>query len=357
MTCIFVSYSRRDARWVQEGDYGLIPWLQRSLKRRNVELWYDHALKELPGEDYRERITQEISRSQLAILLVSQEFLNSDFIRDFEIPLIRSMLDRNQLKVVPILVGNTVWEAEDELRWITDRQMLPSEAIPLVEFIGDPARWQAVQAQILRAILNRLSRPDVERQDFRTAQTSFPPRSQTRVSVELAIAPRARPPSEIGAVVAEEDRYLVLSADSEIWETKDDAEVIIAEFGDAVALEPGTVIARGSNPIHFLAVVHDLDQTPTCREEWVTKALEQIVREVNARDIRSVALPLLGGVHGSLSAAQFAAALCSALKQATREPSLRIWLLLESSDAHKVIEYLEMNLPGCRHVGQDFRST
>ena len=101
-------------------------------------LWYDHALKELPGEDYRERITQEISRSKIAILLVSQEFLNSDFIREFEIPLIKSMLDRNQLKVVPILVGNTVWEAEDELRWITDRQMLPSEAIPLVEFIGIP---------------------------------------------------------------------------------------------------------------------------------------------------------------------------------------------------------------------------
>ena len=162
---------------------------------------------------------------------------------------------------------------------------------------------------------------------------AFPTRSQTRVSVELAIATHARPPSEIGAVVAEEDRYLVFDADPEACETKDDAESIIREFCGAVALEPGTVIARGSNPIHFLAVVHDLDQTPTCREEWVAKALEQIIREVNAHDIRSLAVPLLGGVHGSLSTAQFAAALCSALKQAKRDPSLRIWLLLENSDA------------------------
>jgi hypothetical protein len=321
-----------------------------------VELWYDHALKELPGEDYRERIAEEISRSQIAILLVSQEFLNSDFIRDFEIPLIRSMLDRNKLKLVPILVGSTVWETEDELRWITDRQMLPSEAIPLIEYLGDPARWQAVQAQILRAILNRLPRPNAEAHGSQTAEMAFPARPKPVVSVELAIAPQAGPPSDIGAVVAEEDRHLVLSAGSEIHEIKGDAASIIQEFCNADAAEPGTVLATGSNPIHFLAIVHDLDQTPTWREAWVAKALEKIFSEVKERDIRSLALPLLGGVHGSLSTAQFAVVLCSALKQAMPDELLRIWLLLGNSDAREVIDYLEENLPGCRCVDQNFRS-
>ena len=252
-----------------------------------------------------ERITQEISRSKIAILLVSQEFLNSDFIREFEIPLIKSMLDRNQLKVVPLLVGNTVWEAEDELRWITDRQMLPSEAIPLVEFIGDPARWQAVQAQILRAILNRLSRPAAERQDSRTTEGAFPTRSQTRVSVELAIATHARPPSEIGAVSCRGGSLPGIARGPRSMRNKGRCGEYHSRILRCSRPEPGTVIARGSNPIHFLAVVHDLDQTPTVREEWVAKALEQIIREVNARDIRSLAVPLLGGVHGSLSTTQF----------------------------------------------------
>ncbi len=357
MTCIFVSYSRRDARWVQEGEYGLIPWLQRSLKRRNVELWYDHALKKLPGEDYRQRIAEEISRSQMAILLISQEFLNSDFIRDFEIPLIRTMLDRNELKVVPILVGTTVWEVEDELRWIADRQMLPGAAIPLVDYIGDPARWQAVQAQILKAILNRLPHPEAEFQGSREAGRAFPARPKVGVSVELAIALHRTVPSDVDAVVAEEDRYLVLSADSEILEAEGDAANIVQEACNAEALEPGTVLVRGSNPIHFLAIVHDLDQSPTWREEWIAKALEKLFSEVKDRDIRSLALPLLGGVHGSFSTTQFAVALCSALKKAMPESLLRIWLLLENNDAREIIGYLEANLPGCRFVDHNSRSS
>ncbi len=162
MTNIFVSYSRKDALWVQEGEYGLIPWLKRSLKRKGVDLWHDHALKDLPGEDYKRRIDEEISRSQMAILLISQEFLNSDFIREFEIPAIKARLDIGELKIVPILVGHTVWDLEVELRWIADRQMLPGTAAPLVDYIGDPARWQAVQAEILRAILNRLPGSDAQ---------------------------------------------------------------------------------------------------------------------------------------------------------------------------------------------------
>ena len=106
---IFVSYSHRDSRWVkaasegpspgsrgvghdtwvQEGTHALIPWLAQQLKKNGVEIWYDHALKQIPGAEYKKLIKSEIDQADIAILLISQDFLTSDFIKEHELPRIR----------------------------------------------------------------------------------------------------------------------------------------------------------------------------------------------------------------------------------------------------------------------------
>ena len=101
----FVSYSRRDDIWVKEGDYALIPWLAQQLKSNGVTIWYDHALKQLPGAEYKKLIKSEVDRAHMAILLISQDFVSSDFIKEFELPWIRERVDRGELSIVPILVG------------------------------------------------------------------------------------------------------------------------------------------------------------------------------------------------------------------------------------------------------------
>jgi hypothetical protein len=84
---IFVSYSHRDTSWVSESDpFSLIPWLKSSLRKANVNIWFDHALRQLPGEDYKKKIKSEIDSAHIAILLISQDFANSDFISDYELP-------------------------------------------------------------------------------------------------------------------------------------------------------------------------------------------------------------------------------------------------------------------------------
>ncbi len=107
---VFVSYSHRDETWVKEGTYGLIPWLAQQLKRTGVEIWYDHALKQLPGAEYRKLIKSEIDRAHLAILLISQDFVSSDFIQKFELPWIRQRVEGGELSLIPILVGPTLDE-------------------------------------------------------------------------------------------------------------------------------------------------------------------------------------------------------------------------------------------------------
>ena len=149
---VFVSYSHRDDTWVKEGTYGLIPWLAQQLKKNEVEIWYDHALKHLPGAEYRKLIKSEIDRAHLAILLISQDFVSSDFIREFELPWIRQRVERGELSLIPILVGPTL---DEDLDWLADRQMLPGKPAPLVEYTESIAKWQAVRLDILGAIRDR----------------------------------------------------------------------------------------------------------------------------------------------------------------------------------------------------------
>ena len=62
---IFVSYSHDDDRWFKaRSRYDFIPWLQKSLQKDQVELWYDRGLEvgeESCGES-RRRSTGQMRR-------------------------------------------------------------------------------------------------------------------------------------------------------------------------------------------------------------------------------------------------------------------------------------------------------
>ena len=77
---VFVSYSHRDDTWVKEGTHGLIPWLAQQLKRNGVEIWYEHALKQLPGGQYKKLIKSEIDRANLAIRVRSPTLISAQYI-------------------------------------------------------------------------------------------------------------------------------------------------------------------------------------------------------------------------------------------------------------------------------------
>ncbi|HJX52344.1 MAG TPA: TIR domain-containing protein [Polyangia bacterium] len=155
---LFVSYSHKDIRWADAKRVeNLVPWLEQQLGREGVQIWYDHALKDLPGEPFKTKIQSEIEEADLAILLLSQNFASSDFIRDFELPLIRARVERGELIVLPILVGPIDWDYERHLHWITDRQMLPGWPMPLIEYAETPAKFEALRVQILQAIRRRIA--------------------------------------------------------------------------------------------------------------------------------------------------------------------------------------------------------
>ncbi len=78
-------------------------------------------------------------------------------------------------------------------------------------------------------------------------------------SVRLFVAPKEWPPFLADALAEEEDTYLVLSADPEVQETREQPEELMAELLKTKPAVPGSVIVKEGRPLSLLAIVHDLE--------------------------------------------------------------------------------------------------
>lgn len=130
---VFVSYSHRDRKWLDQ-------LLAELSGMENLRTWTDKAIS--AGEPWRERIERAVSESRLAILLVSDPFLASPFIREVELPLIRE----HQLLVFWIALRESAFDAS----WLCEIQAAHDVAKPLAYLRGERRR------QVLGEIRTRL---------------------------------------------------------------------------------------------------------------------------------------------------------------------------------------------------------
>jgi hypothetical protein len=145
--------------------------------------------------------------------------------------------------------------------------------------------------------------------------------------VRFSVAPRSRPPFEIGACVLEDDTYHVLSAGPEYREPTEHPIRLWTEAHEQQPAQPGSVIVKAGAPTTLLAVVHDLSRDPTWREAWVVTSLEAALREAERRAVTHLGLEPLGAVHGRLRPGRFAALLREALSTVRPRHLERVWLM------------------------------
>ena len=167
------------------------------------------------------------------------------------------------------------------------------------------------------------------------------PREISLGSLAIVAAPKDSPPFTVDAVAFEEDTFLVLSADRKVRAPKESLVRLMTRVIETRPETPGSVLVKGKDPLRLLAIVHDLNQDPSWREEWIASALDGIFREAESRGLQSIALPFLGTLHGSLDKERFIKLLGSALERTSPSHLKRLWLVVPAGTRSRILEILE----------------
>jgi hypothetical protein len=141
---LFVSYAREDKEFLEE--QSLLGYLS-GLQNHGVSFWDDRQIP--AGADWKTSIVTELERADLALLLVSQYWLNSPFVLDEEVSRIMRRRAAGELHVVPVLIGPCMWETDP---WVSTLQLLPPGATPLSALGSDRGAREAAYLSVLRAL-------------------------------------------------------------------------------------------------------------------------------------------------------------------------------------------------------------
>ena len=102
---VFVSYSHMDKAWLEKLKimYKPLPW------GKDATVWDDTLIQ--PGGEWEKAIGDSLAAAEVAVLLVSPNFLASDFIREKELPRILDAARRKQILVLWVLLAASFYEA------------------------------------------------------------------------------------------------------------------------------------------------------------------------------------------------------------------------------------------------------
>jgi hypothetical protein len=143
---IFISYSHRDEEFKDELDT-MLAGLQR---RGIVDAWQDRRIE--AGDEWNKSIEEAMNDCDLALLLVSPDYLASSFIQEAEQPKLLQRRQDMQLRVIPIIVRPCKWQSEPVLK---DLQALPKDGKAVITFPKDNGARDQIWTDIATAIERR----------------------------------------------------------------------------------------------------------------------------------------------------------------------------------------------------------
>jgi tetratricopeptide (TPR) repeat protein len=139
---VFISYSHKDEIWKER----LVTHLGVLQQEGLLRTWNDRNIN--AGEKWFEEIQKGMDEARVAVLLISADSLNSEFIRHKEIPHLLDRREKEGMTFFPVIVKSCVW---DELPWLSRFLARPRDGKPLADFRGN--RLETELTKIAKEIL------------------------------------------------------------------------------------------------------------------------------------------------------------------------------------------------------------
>jgi hypothetical protein len=140
---VFVSYAHEDAEYCEE----LVKSLALLRRQRVIEAWTDQDIT--AGTAWRDEIHRRLEEADIILLLVSTDFIASEFCYDVEMMRAMERHRTGAARVIPILVRSTDLEGAPFM----EVQVLPRGAKPVAAWTQKDEAWSQIASSIRRVAL------------------------------------------------------------------------------------------------------------------------------------------------------------------------------------------------------------
>lgn len=139
---IFYSYSHKDDDFRKELEINLT-----ILKRQGlIETWHDRRIA--PGDNWEEEINLNLQSAKIILLLVSSNFLASDYCYDSETIFAMEQVKDGKAVVIPIILKPCLWK-EGHFKKL---KALPKDGKPITTWKNRDEAWLNVTEGIMQSI-------------------------------------------------------------------------------------------------------------------------------------------------------------------------------------------------------------
>ncbi|MGF1569427.1 MAG: COR domain-containing protein [Nodosilinea sp.] len=139
---LFYSYSHKDETLRDELEIHL-----KLLQRQGlIQPWHDRRI--LAGNEWAGEIDDNLDRANIILLLISADFIASDYCYDLEMQRAMERHDSGEARVIPIILRPTDWENTP----FSKLQFLPKDAKAVTAWPDRDAAWLNVETGIKRVV-------------------------------------------------------------------------------------------------------------------------------------------------------------------------------------------------------------
>ena len=163
----------------------------------NMEIWHDEFIE--AGEEWERRIRERLEKTDIFIMLISVDFLNSQFINDVEFKAAVARHQEGKSIILPVIIKPCLWDEDFHIGEVKfnfrQLQVLPKEGKPLSDWQSEDHGLHNI-AESIRIILTRR----LESEEAKAAQTEKEQKSKR----EKEIQKKAKEQQEMQALIAQE---------------------------------------------------------------------------------------------------------------------------------------------------------